>query len=291
MRILLKIALCALLAIAIARFCHHQTHGFRLSKIQNNLHTDVPPLSSSIEMDQLDAILHQPFHYFNRGLQSFAFLSADGKYVLKIFNNRYQRQIALFGLLSQLPFCHLWAHEQLLYYQQKLQRTFESYQIAASELKTETALIYAHLAPSTNLPSSFTLIDPLEISHEIDLNRYGFVLQRKVDMAYPTLLKLIQAGNITEAKEKISALVQLLINRCERGIADNDPLIRTNFGFLDQRAIAVDIGPFSKDPAISNPAIYRPEIRRITTSLNHWLNEQAAPELTHFLEEQLERND
>lgn len=71
--------------IAAARFSHHATAGFRISKIQNNFF--------HVQEYGHPFIPQGPFTYLGRGLQSFAFVSEDGNYVLKIFNNHYQRTL------------------------------------------------------------------------------------------------------------------------------------------------------------------------------------------------------
>jgi hypothetical protein len=288
MRKLVTLLLFALAAIATARFCHHQTHGFRLSKIQNNLLDERCAAAEPLDPTTLESIFSQKFRYFNRGLQSFVFLSEDGNTVLKIFNNRYQRKISLFDLLSRIPLCASWANQRKMIQCTKLENTFKSYQIANEELAQETGMLYAHLTQTSHLPLKLQLIDPLNICHTIDPNAYGFVLQRKATMAYPALLHLIEIQDLETAKRRLSSLVQFLIARCQKGIADKDPLIRTNFGFLEETPIEVDVGPFSKDPRIAQLEVYRPEILRITQSLKNWLNEKE-PKLVPILEQELQQ--
>ncbi|MBY0529084.1 MAG: hypothetical protein K2P51_02725 [Rhabdochlamydiaceae bacterium] len=287
MRKLIACLLFAFAAIATARFCHHQTHGFRLSKIQNNL---CPSFNAPdpLKKECVEKLLNQKFRYFNRGLQSFVFLSEDGTTVLKIFNNRYQRKIFLFDLLSRFPPLRSWAAQRKMSQSTKLENTFKSYEIASTELAQQTGTLYAHLTPTSHLPSSLQLLDPLNICHTIDPNVFGFVLQRKATMAYATLLELIKVQDLSTARERLKSLVQFLIVRCQQGIADKDPLIRTNFGFLGETPIAVDLGPFSKDPTLALPEVYRPEILRITQSLKNWLNEKE-PKLVPILEQELQQ--
>ncbi len=284
MKILKRLSLLsifALCAIGAARFCHHQTHGFRLTKIQDNLNGRYGTFG-----DVGDS-LNQPFRYYNRGLQSFVFLSEDGQYILKLFNNRYQRKIAFYDALAHIPLCATWARAQAEIQRIKLKRAFTSYQIAATELKQETALLYAHLEATEILPSSLIVIDNLNIAHPVNPNTLGFIIQQRAAMAYPELKRLIESDNQAEAKQRICSLIDLLLIRCRKGIADNDPLIRTNFGFIDKTAVEVDVGPFSKDETRSLPENYRPEILQITKNLRHWLDVNE-PSLIPFLEQQLE---
>ena len=64
-------------------------------------------------------------------------------------------------------------------------------------------------------------------------------------------------------------------------------LLYTNFGFIEEEAIQIDVGPLSHDATIQNPQKMRQEIIRITTSLKNWLAEKS-PDLLLFLEQQLQ---
>ncbi|MBS0651905.1 MAG: hypothetical protein JSR39_00075 [Verrucomicrobia bacterium] len=282
MKLIKLLILCACL-IGVARFTHHQTHGFRLSKIVGNLCEEKQWIASDLPSEEL---LTQRYHYLGRGLQSFVFASEDGKYVIKLFNNRYQRNMNIYRLLSHLPLVGPRAQERYSYFHAKLLRTFSSYQIAEEELQNEAGLIFTHLNPSADLPERLTIVDPLHIEHTINPNEYGFIVQKRAKMVYPTLLSYIEEGNIDETKQAIASLVQLFIAKYEKGIADNDPLIRTNYGFIDGKPVQIDVGPFTKDPQIADPGNYSLEVLKATNSLKHWL-EDHCPELCPFLAETL----
>ena len=264
----------------VARFSHHQTDGFRMSKIWGNFPISEEDNSKSPLPKELSSALSQKFHYLGRGLQSFAFVSDDQTTVIKIFNNRYQQKAFWFSLL---PACESKAQYNL----GKLKKMAESYQLANSELSHETGLHYLHIQPSSHLKKTVTIVDKLGIEHSISLDQFGFALQKKVTLAYPYLLQLKQANQTAKAKEALSSLFNLLLHRCQMGIADKDPLIRTNVGFIENKALLIDIGPFSKDPSIQDSQIYRKEILRITASLKHWIS-QNYKELSPFVENTLE---
>lgn len=277
---ILKILLLCLTLIATARFTHHQTHGFRLSKIRHNLCKEKQWISSSKQEKNL---FDQPYHYLGRGLQSFVFASDDGKYVIKIFNNRYQNLIKTYQLLSHIPFLNSWASTKASYYHSKLLRTFTSYQIAENALHEEAGLIYSHLNASSDLPNQLVIIDPLHIAHILDPNELGFIVQKRATMFYPALQHYIQTGQIEQARDAIGSLLQLFQAKYEKGIADNDPLIRTNYGLIDGKAVQIDVGPFSYVQEMADSNHYLPEILKSSTSLKHWL-ENNAPELADELE-------
>ncbi|MDN3506480.1 MAG: hypothetical protein P0S96_04550 [Simkaniaceae bacterium] len=263
MKRLLLIAFSLLAIWGTARFCHHQTKGFRLSKIAGNttcLSQTSPPLPKNLE-----STLQQKFCYFARGNQSFSFVSEDGKYILKFFNNRYQNR------LFWLRFTPFKARKTLS--RQKLAKTFTSYQIALDHLQKETGLYYLHLAKSCDCPKT-TIIDPLGIEHPIDLNNHAFAVQKKATMAYPYFAKCAEEKDFDKAKLGFVSLFALLKKKMELGIGDNDPLIRTNFGFIQDEAVEVDLGPFS----YASTTDRHKEITKIALPLRHWL-ENHHPEL------------
>ncbi len=280
----LKLTLFILCIIATARFTHHQTHGFRLSKIRQNLCPEQ-------EWHTLQKVSHdvfeQKYFYLGRGLQSFAFASEDGRYVIKIFNNRYQRWMDCYLLCSHVPLLGSWAKKHHAYFQAKLLKTFSSYEIADEKFREESGLIFTHLNATSTLPNRLILVDPLHIEHAINPNEHGFIIQKRASMVYPTLLHYIEEGKIETAQQAISSLIDLFIAKYQKGIADNDPLIRTNYGFIGNTPLQIDVGPFTNDPQMAKPTRYSQEIWKATRSLKNWLSPRS-PELALFLEKTLE---
>ena len=98
-----KILVFLLCFACVERFCHKQTHGFQLHKIRSSLsftpEWDVQPLPNS-EMQTVKTALTQPYYYLDSGGQCYAFVSADGKYVLKFFKHHHMRQKSLLPLFQ-----------------------------------------------------------------------------------------------------------------------------------------------------------------------------------------------
>ena len=285
-KLALNLVLIALGCVGIARFCHHETRGFSRSKIEGNL--AMAPEIAIASDPAVEQLLNQKFYYFSRGKQSFAFLSEDGKYVLKLFNNTYQRKLQWLKIAQSIPFLSSWAKERTTYFQSKIDRTFYSYQIAFEKMPEQTALCYAHLGASSYLPGRVTIVDPLHIAHELDPNKIGFLLQKRVDLAYPYLKTRIERGEIAEARQGIASLVELFFWKYRHAIADNDPLIRTNYGFLEGKAVQIDVGPLSIDNSFKDNDLQKKESARVLASLKSWL-EKNGPELIAFLDEELGR--
>lgn len=265
---------CLLLLVwAAARFSHHQTKGFRLSKLQNN--TTCFPQKSPPLLEEYQKILRQKFRFFGRGLQSFSFVSEDGTIVLKLFNNRYQNRLFW---LRFFP-----SSKKIFQTKRKWEKTFLSYQIAFDDLREETGLLYYHPAKSSDCPK-ITLIDPIGIEHKLDLNDHGFVLQKRAMLVYPYLSMCAKEEDFERASRAFHSLFTLLKEKMKRGISDRDPLIRTNFGFCGDEALQIDIGPLSYDESLKSKERQREEIEKIVLSLCHWLEENHPQLLPKFYE-------
>ncbi|MBI3237041.1 MAG: hypothetical protein HYZ48_05010, partial [Chlamydiales bacterium] len=70
--------------VLLQRFCHKQTDGFSRYKICSDLSFHPEWETPPPDVD-LSCILDQPFHYLTKGAQSYVFVSADDRYVLKFF--------------------------------------------------------------------------------------------------------------------------------------------------------------------------------------------------------------
>jgi hypothetical protein len=248
-----------------------------MTKIHGNTYPDGAPCGTPV-------CLNQKFYYLGRGLQSFVFESEDRTVVLKLFNNRLQRQIFWLALLPPSA----WRESQLASRRRKLDAALASYRIAFEDLREETALLYLHPGSTAALHRPVILVDKLGIEHALDLNSCGFLLQKKAQLVFPFLESLRGAHDAEGAQRALSALLSLLRAKFARGIADNDPLIRTNFGFVEGRPVQIDVGPFSKDSSVRNPLFYKKEYARITASLRAWAA-QHYPEISSYLDQEVER--
>jgi hypothetical protein len=89
------------------------------------------------------------------------------------------------------------------------------------------------------------------------------------------------------AKKAVKGLIDLSIHRCKQGIGDIDPDFSTNFGFIDQKAVQIDIGRFYLDSSRKIPSEYMNELTRITTHLRRWLAIHHPP-LVDYFDQQLQ---
>lgn len=273
-----------MLIIAVHRLCEWKADGFSMSRIaRNTLTREARPALSLLSPQELDTVLNQKFRYLAKGKQSFVFVSEDGKYVLKLLNNQYQKRLSTLRLLPSTL-----SHDKIAYNKKKMEMACESYELAFSDLREETGILLLHLYPTSSLNKKITVVDKLEIEHKLDLDNTGFLLQKRATPAYAQLKEWLDNGEKEKAKHAVSDILKLLVTRCKKGISDKDPLIRTNLGFIGGKPLLLDLGPFSKNPEIKKRELYTPEILKITTSLKEWLQKED-PSIAVYLEEELKR--
>lgn len=251
-RVGVLLLLCATYSL-VRSFCYQQTGGWTMAGIRS--HTpfhpewEVSPLTV-VERQEVKDALDQPYHYLASGGQAIVFLSADQRYVIKFFDQkRFQlRFLARYfpdGCFNAKKLARMrWKRSN------KKQRDFTSYQLAFEELKHETGLLYVHLNPTEWLIRPFTLVDRLAIAHQMDLNQCAFVLQKRAELVYPYLERLIACGEKQQAKEALLSLLELFARRCDKEIDDSPPDLDKNFGFIDHQAVQIDAGRFTKTPLI-----------------------------------------
>lgn len=225
------------IALALFGFAFYRVDGFSAAKIHGScLEGGVEPISSQV-------LLNQPFRYLAKGRQCFAFVSEDGKTVIKFLN--YDR----FSFTKRR--------------RDRFQTTLSSLQLAWEFLREETGLLYLHLQRGGALPS-IELIDRGHRRHRIDLNQVVFVLQKR---ATPIQEEFERRG----IEPSIDALLSIVRKRCEQGITDDDYDLWINFGFVEDRLILFDPGRLSLSDALKTPEGIAKEIRIATKRLRKWL--------------------
>ncbi len=305
----IKIAIFLSLFVGLQQLIELKTKGFCLQKIGA---TDLPPHSawdvappSAQEILHIDQALSQSYTLLGSGSECFAFLSADGKTVIKFFKLDHARPVYLnkgllredhssyAGTLSNHPLLHthfpeplnIWKNRLFGIREFRLTRTFSSLKMAYEELKDETGIFYLHLNPTTHLNNTLTLIDGNGIHHSIALDSTPFLLQHYAVPLEPHFETLLLKQEIGKAKESIDSLLDLIEVRCRKGFADRD-FINRNIGYIGTKAIEIDMGSFNRDPEMKHPLAIKRELFFVTLELREWLKIHS-PELLNYCEEQL----
>lgn len=281
-----KLFLLCFIFYSVERFCHKQTEGFRTHKIASDLAFDpkwsIPSLTDNQLID-LKTELDQPYYFLGSGGQCYAFISEDKEYVIKFFKHHHMRPNHWADHLPAPAFLKPLQKKFLDFRLNLLDRIFSSFKLAYDHLKEETALVYLHLNKTDLFHQKLIIYDKLGIDHQIDLDKTTFALQKKASLAFPTLKMLYQNKNLEQAKRCINSLVDLIIIRSKRGIFDQDPHLKRNFAFIEDKAIEIDLGSFSFNPYLKRPNYWKKEIFFETIQLKKWTKKHC-PDLFPFVE-------
>lgn len=245
-RKLVALSILILAVFFVGRLWYLAKDGFQINRI-------ICPLSQEIGNDMQQPFIKGPYHYLGRGRQCYVFESADGQYVLKI--PRFDRY--------RLPF--FWKAMPQRFERKKrgiisgrinrMDFTFESFRIAATDLRDETAVVYLHLHATQNLPKVL-ICDRLHRSYEIDLNQTAFILQEKKSLMMPLFLNALKANDRQTAEKMLIAFLDIIDQRARKGIFNRDPSFLKNFGWDGQKSIQIDIGSFWRKPDLSADETY-----------------------------------
>ena len=276
---MIRLILFAILFICAERFCHKQTHGFRLHKIHSNLPHN-PQWETPLPTNEACEILAQPFHFLNSGGECYVFVSQDGDYVLKLFKHHHMRPRSWIDPV--LP-------QSLIEKRRvRLSKLFTSCKIAHERFLEGTGLVYLHLTKTDHLQTKLRLFDPIGVVHILNLDEIEFALQKRATLAYSTLTALIEAREFEAAKRRLESLVDLIATRSRAGIADHDARKR-NFGFIGSDAIELDLGSFSLNESLKDPQEAQKTLLYETMKLRRWIKKYH-PELSECLDAKIKEH-
>lgn len=283
---------CALIfaAVFVSKFARDCTDTFTIPAIRSNRpfnpQNEARPLTRE-EQEEVRSALSQSYHYFGCGGQAYAFFSEDGKYVVKFFKQRLFKPNWLLNHFPLPSFLHRYRAKKNFARLDKLRRDFFSYRISFDTLQSITGVIYCHLNPTDTLHTKLEIIDSLHIHHNLNLDDYDFVVQKRAERVYDQIDKWISEGNLEAAKQGIGSVFTLISNRALQGYRDRDPNIRTNCGFIENRAVKIDVGRFVKEESMKTPKRHNEDLIRITAPFEQWVRDNH-PQLIDSFENQMQ---
>jgi hypothetical protein len=234
-----------------------------------------------------DHLLDQTFSYLGKGGQVYVFESEDGKYVLKF--NRFPARMRRFGWLCH-PLGYIFSPKRIAAEKQnnikKIARSYLSFFLAYQYLQEETGVVYVHLHPTTHLQKKIHLRDRTGNRYQVSADNMGFVLQRKGKPFIPMLKSSLEQGQTETAQRMIDSLFQVILSRCSKGIIDRDTMQYDNYGWLEGRAIHLDIGRFTQKDKVKEPSAYKQEVLRISSPLADYLKKDS-PELFQYYQQKI----
>lgn len=235
------------------------------------LYSAIPSADSSDPLPQeLVQTLHQPFHLIGEGAQMYAFRSADGKSVIKVFKARHFPHGSLLQRWRRLH-C---SKEEMRHAQkrwgEKFADTCNRYLMAFKDLKEETGLTYLHFEKTSGLPLSTTLLDANKKPYPVDLNNHPFIVQRYAQLVPDYLKTLVDAKQMDLAQTAISSLKELFLHRTQKGYVDDRQSLRINYGFINGKAVQIDVGKIKKVEL--TPVQTEEVLIRLDQRVNQWIH-------------------
>ncbi len=231
---LLFFSLAALLIFAATR-CWHGS-SFCLHKIQARLEFD--PTWQTSSDPSVNQLMSQRYFYLGNGAQSYAFVSEDGRVVLKFFK---MQKLLPKNWLKALPFLKEYRAKKVEGREKKLADTFQAFVMAYQEFKEESGLLFVHLNPTKELPSPVTLVKE-DQEWQVDLNQLPFVLQEKAELIYTRLERLMKENKQAELEQALDSVFAFFKLRDQKGFIDQDSGVSGNFGFVLNRVVQIDVG-------------------------------------------------
>ncbi|BBI17663.1 hypothetical protein [Neochlamydia sp. S13] len=268
-----RVLLISLGLFGLTRLYFKMTDDFRLSNISYNMpyrhEWEVPSLPKE-EQQQLDNILDQKFYYVGKGAQSYAFKSADDKYILKFFKFKHLKPSVFISLIPPIGPLKVYKDKQRERKHRLLNSVFDGYRLAYNIHAHESGLIYIHLNKSVNLHKIVAVKDKIGIERQVDLDQVPFILQEKANTTRAEMMTLMGAQDMSGVKKRIQQIFDLYLLEYNKGIYDRDHGVMHNTGFVQDRAIHLDVGKLTKDERMKNSAYSQPDFLQVVHKLNAW---------------------
>lgn len=251
---------------------------YRLAKsnIEMPFRQDWESPISPEKKSEVISILSQPFTYLGKGFQSYAFVSADGNYVLKLF--RLESGNLIWGrLLADSIKAAFGVKTRRIRSYECAEDVFSASKISFDQFREETGLIFVHLNPQQGLPL-IEIRDYLGFAHSLDPSVTRFVLQKRAEKLFPALNHALR--NDRESFNQMVRSFSLLLSSFKnKGVSPDDSKMPSNFGFLGDQAIQIDFASNSLN--FENAALQSAKFR---SKMRAWLQVKA-PDALQYLDD------
>jgi len=249
-------------------FFLHFNERFHTRDFEHGFKQSYSTSVQGLDYENLDSILLQDFSYLGHGKQMLAFVSADGRYVLKVFNpmrplkKRWYLQSKYWKRYSSLQWIKLeWFQKNA-----RLKKLFTRHKLAFELLRDETGLLFVYLEPSERVNHYVHVTDNRGNKQTLILANTPFVIQEKAVLVPQHLAGLASKKAV---KKAIARLEKLFDKRIEEGITDRIQTMENNYGFVGDKPIQIDIGRIRFDPLIKEKP--GAEKARILQNFHEWL--------------------
>ncbi len=216
------------------------THPFRITNCLIDWPYNPAWEISGEPPQEITALFSEPFAYLAKGKQSYVFSSSNGKHVLKLF--RFD--------CCKTPFGQAFVHSMRVRlglrpkvprkeFGERVLHTFDSCWLCYDKAQDLTGVEWIHLNPKAGKIPPFRVKDRLGRTFSIDPSRFRLIVQKRAE---PLLIAMRDPANRGELAQSFTDLIDQL---AALGFTNDDRKIGQNFGVLNGRAVAMDIGNFA----------------------------------------------
>lgn len=265
--------LAAFFIFGAARLYFKLTDDFRIANITYKMphHPEWNIPIGQEEKERLHSILKQKFTYIGKGAQSYAFSSADDRYVLKFFKFKHLTPHWFVELFPPLPPFSTYREKQAIRKNRKLYGVFEGYNLAYAIHREPSGLIYAHLNTTTDQHPQITVVDKIGFERKIDLDSVPFLIQEKAKTTRAVINEALKKGDLQLAESRIGQIFDLYMTEYNKGIYDKDHGVMHNTGFVGEYPIHLDVGKLTKEEEMKRPELWQPDMEHIAWKFAVWI--------------------
>ena len=281
------------LLVGLWQIYYKQTGNFQVKNLSYDkalpvVSDGIPPLSAAEKAD-LDKILSQPFQYLAKGNQTYVFMSADKKYVLKLFKFSHLQTAWWQNLYLSLPFLDTYRTERAESQQKRLKRVFEGHRVAYLYDKENTGLVYIHLSHTHDLNKIVNLQDGIGRTYALNLDDYIFAVQHAGVTTQALFRQLLDKGDVEAVKKHLDQLFDLYVTEYQQGLLDQDKNLMINTGFIDGKAARLDAGKLTLDPSIKDVDNQKADMKRLLIErVDRWFKKNY-PKVQQQMREEMQR--
>lgn len=246
----------------------YYARGFKVSQITPKAE-ERSTIQNDESIDLVADILKQPFYYLSEGGQSYAFVSDDGKYVLKLFKFHRFRQALAVQLIPDIALFKSFKERHKAKREQKLVNVYEGYRLAKLLDQKESGLLFVQLALN---PAPTVLIEKKGGNQvEIDLSKMPFILQRRGEELKAHLSCLLTQKDIATTKKRLDELYCLYLSEHTKGLKDQDLGIMHNIGYAEEGLFHLDPGKLAYDEEIKDKKQIQKSLKTSSAKISRWV--------------------
>ncbi len=270
----------------VGLFCFKSSLPFYLEEIRpvRDFSFQAAQTASQEELERLRSIFSKPFHYLKETDLCYLFASQNKEYIIKFFK---MRKLTPKYWLNYIPVP--WLEQERLnkigHRERVRQELFGNFKTAYEEFRHQTSLVFIHFFSTNWLKTKVQLFDQQNSLHSVSLDTVPFVLQKNPTMIFDYIEELIQKGKRKETISSLLLVLDLVKDRCQRGIADQDIELGDDYGFIGNRAVYMQIGRMRQDDSLKTPLSMLREVFKVNQKITEWLKKNHPELISDFQKE------